>query len=470
MMFKLFKTRSKPSRRRSAPRRFRSAFVLRCESLEERRLLSAGALDSTFGTGGIATAQIGTTSTSAGGVVIQADGKVVTAGGNQVSYYEGHFALSRFTTGGALDTSFGSQGTVSTSFGKNIYASANAIALQADGRIVAAGWASEGVPGVGVPDDFALARYNTNGALDTSFGSKGKVTTHISNGIDQAQAVEIYSASDPNGNAGKIVLAGSSLQGGTRDFTLVRYNTNGTLDTSFGNGGIVNTSIGTGPAAAYGEAIQPDGRIVVVGYARGASPGPNEFAVARYNANGSLDTSFGSGGTVITGFAGLNDRANAVVLQGDGKIVAAGYATALDPSSGKNLESIALARYDSDGTLDATFGSGGLVTSDIFGGTNQVANAVVLDANGNIDISGSYSNSGGSVFLVARYTTAGALDSSFGTGGVVTTAFTGSNPSAYGIAIYPPSDPVNGGKIVAAGIAGSISNGTLRIAVARYLG
>ncbi|HEV3006057.1 MAG TPA: delta-60 repeat domain-containing protein [Pirellulales bacterium] len=464
----MFKIRPNPSRRHSAPHRFRSPFVGRCETLEERRLLSAGAFDSTFGTGGLATAQVGTSSDSANGVAIQTDGKVVTAGGNIVNANENHFALARFTTGGVLDTSFGSGGIVSTSFGKNVYASASAEALQADGKIVAVGVASEGTPGVGVPEDFALARYNTNGTLDTSFGSKGKVTTHITNGNDPASAVEIYSASDPNGNTGKIVLAGSSLQGAIRDFTLVRYNTDGTFDTSFGNGGIVVTSIGTGPSSAYGEAIQPDGRIVVVGYAR--SGGPNEFALARYNANGSLDASFGSGGTVITGFAGLNDRANAVVLQGDGKIVAVGYATALDPSTGKDVESIALARYNTDGTLDATFGSGGLVTSDIFGGTNQVANAAVLDANGNIDVSGSYSNSGGSVFLVARYTSGGALDSSFGTGGVVTAAFTGSNPAAYGIAIYPPSDPINGGKIVAAGISGSISNGSLKIAVARFLG
>jgi len=156
-------------------------------------------------------------------------------------------------------------------------------------------------------------RYNANGSLDTSFGTGGIVTTPIGNSND-ASALGIQSD-------GKIVVAGGSSNGSNYDFALVRYNTNGSLDTSFGTGGIVNTPVGSSNDYARTLGIQSDGKIVAAGDSSNGSK--NDFALVRYNANGSLDTSFGTGGIVTTP-VGSSGGAYALAIQSDGKIVAAG--------------------------------------------------------------------------------------------------------------------------------------------------
>jgi len=215
---------------------------------------------------------------------------------------------------------------VTTDFGGSDYGFS--VALQPDGKIVVAGYAG---------GDFALARYNSDGALDTSFGSGGKVTTDFG-GSYHPDGFSVALQPD-----GKIVVAGYA--GG--DFALARYNSDGALDTSFGSGGKVTTDFG-GSDAGYSVALQPDGKIVVAGYAG------LDFALARYNSDGALDTSFGTGGKVTTDFSGGRDVGYSVALQPDGKIVVAGYAGV----------DFALARYNSDGALDTSFGSGGKVTTD----------------------------------------------------------------------------------------------------------
>jgi uncharacterized delta-60 repeat protein len=181
--------------------------------------------------------------------------------------------------------------------------------------------------------DFALVRYNTNGTLDTTFGASGIVTTPVGTGHDVANALGIQSD-------GRIVAAGSSYNSGSNnyDFALVRYNANGTLDTGFGTGGIVITPIGSGFDIAYALGIQPDGRIVAAG---SSDNGSNfDFALVRYNANGTLDTGFSIGGIVTTPIGSSDDYAIALGIQSsDGKIVAAGYSY-----NGSNFD-FALVRY-----------------------------------------------------------------------------------------------------------------------------
>jgi uncharacterized delta-60 repeat protein len=215
-------------------------------------------------------------------------------------------------------------GKVTTAIGSGIDI-AYSVAIQTDGKIVAAGFSRSG----GSNDDFALVRYNTNGTLDTTFDSDGKVTTAIGSGADIAQSVAIQTD-------GKIVAAGYSNNGSNVDFALVRYNTDGTLDTSFDSDGKVTTDIASDNDFAYSVALQSDGKIVVAGH---SDNGSNEdFALVRYNTDGTLDTSFDSDGKVTTGI-GSEDDAFSVAIQSDGKIVVAGLR-----SNGNNRD-FALVRY-----------------------------------------------------------------------------------------------------------------------------
>jgi uncharacterized delta-60 repeat protein len=203
--------------------------------------------------------------------------------------------------GGELDTSFDDDGMVTTDFGG--LDEALGVAIQADGKIVAAGRGTA----VG---DFALARYNRDGSLDTSFDGDGKVTTDFGSPFDVALGVAIQ----PDG---RIVAAGTAAGD---DFALARYNRDGTLDTSFDGDGKVTTDFGAMDAALGAPAIQPDGKIVAAGYTTAGG----DFALARYNRDGSLDTSFDGDGKVTTDFGSPFDVAAGVAMQPNGRIVAAG--------------------------------------------------------------------------------------------------------------------------------------------------
>ncbi len=303
--------------------------------------VTAGSLDPTFGTGGIVTTHIGSVD-SGRAVAVQSDGKIVVAGYTDHNYiYTGmDFAVMRYNADGSLDTSFGVGGKVLTDVG-SASDFAYSVALQSDGKIVVAGYSV-----IGSQEDFALVRYNVDGSLDTSFGTGGKVTTGISY-HDYAYSVALQSD-------GKIVVAGRA--GG--DFAVVRYNTDGSLDTSFDADGKVTTPVGVGYGYAYGQSlvVQPDGRLVLAGYAGTVA----DFAAVRYNANGSLDTSFGVGGKVTTNVNGYGDYGGAVALQSDGRLVVAGNSLVL--GSGTYFT---LVRYNADGSLDPSFGTGGKVTTNV---------------------------------------------------------------------------------------------------------
>ncbi|MDR4481116.1 MAG: delta-60 repeat domain-containing protein [Nitrospira sp.] len=345
-----------------------------------------GSLDSSFGGGdGIATS--GTSFNDEGnGVAVQSDGKILVAG-----KYNSDFGLARFNSNGSLDTSFGTSGFVATDFAAGTDG-AYSIALQADGRIVLGGFAFSGTS-----FDFALARYNSNGTLDTTFNGTGKVLTDLgATSSDTGYQVTLQ----PDG---RILLAGWSDAGGTTDFALVRYNTDGSLDTTFNSTGKVTTAIGSSSDLAQSVTVQADGKILVAGQ---SSTAGNNFAVVRYNANGSLDTSFGAGtGKVDTNFGGSSDdRGASVLVQTDGKIVVAGTSTI-----GGDYD-FAVVRYNSDGTLDSRFN-----TRDSLGGTiayTEKATAVVLDNDVTIfdaELS-TLNNFGGATLTLARNGGANAQD------------------------------------------------------------
>ncbi len=390
-----------------------------------------GDLDPTFGSGGIVVTGVpGLYYATA--IAVQSDGKIVAVG-EVDSVSAGDFAVVRYNTNGSLDTSFGFSGAVFTSI-RSSYDGASSVAIQADGKIVVAGYSYDDIPG---NSSFAVVRYNANGSLDTSFNGTGIVRTSVG-GHSRSSAHSVAIQTDD-----KLIAAGGSWNGSNYDFALVRYNTNGSLDTSFGGTGKVIIPVGNSYDSANSVAIQADGRIVAAGVSYDDNPGNSSFAVVRYNINGSLDTSFNGTGIVTTAFtgefAGGYDRANSVAIQTDGNIVAAGVSTNY-PNPNPTFE-FALVRYNSDGSLDTSF-SGGIVIMPV-GNSSDLANSVAIQPDGKIVAAGKSWINTDYEFALVRLNSNGSLDTTFnGTGKVVTVT---PGNSAGSVAIQAD------GKIVAAG-------------------
>jgi uncharacterized delta-60 repeat protein len=422
---------------------------------------AAGDLDPTFGNGGIEITDFFGNFDFANSLALQTDGKIVLGG----TTYQGaasssaNFALARYNPDGSLDQAFGSGGKQASDFFGG-YDQADGVAIQPDGKIVLAGIAFQSTARNSA--DFALARYNPDGSLDQGFSSGGKQTTDFFGDFDQANAVAIQSD-------GKIVLAGYAQHDDdvfTADFALARYNLDGSLDQSFGSGGKVTTAF-SGGGVAYGIALQPDGKLVVAGAALNGGTGAYDFAVVRYNPDGTLDNGFGAGGKRTTDFFGGYDYAAAVAIQADGKIVLAG--TAAGQGTTFSTFDFALARYNGDGSLDQTFGNGGKLTTDFFGDGDD-ANGVAIQADGKIVAAGSAAHTSANTHLaLARYNPDGTLDQTFGVGGLRTTNLRGDSgdypDQATSVAIQG-----DGRIVVAAETQHDTTLSSLDFAVARYSG
>lgn len=357
-----------------------------------------GDLDVTFGNSGIVDSTIGGFSVGPETLLTQPDGKIVVCGMiyDDGDNYDSSF-LARYQTTGEPDASFGKNGKAFP-ISAGVYTGFDA-AVQADGKIVAVGFSF--FQGVG----FTVYRVNPNGTPDDSFGTQGLVVTHVGtetlNG-EFARGVAIQAD-------GKIVVVGNTYIGETSAFGVVRYNTDGSLDTSFNGTGKVITSLGVGGSSAESILIQPDGKLLILGNARDGDKGA--FGLARYNVDGTLDPSFGAGGTVIhavvpTGDSTLRDAA----LQPDGKIVAAGYTGSL-PNAGS-----AIVRYDPDGSIDASFAQKGIFTTET---DFKVGNSVALQSDGKVLAFGYVGFGNGPA--VTRLNPNGTVDVRFGVNGRVNT-------------------------------------------------
>jgi uncharacterized delta-60 repeat protein len=384
----------------------------------------AGHLDASFGSAGIFTFSLTTNNGSsnlASAVALQSDGKFVVAG--QLGSRSG---LLRLNPNGSLDSSFGNGGVVVTKIGGVILQNFGGLAIQSDGKIV--------VAATGVPARGQVARFNSNGSLDTTFGSNGIAAVQVATGLLVLQ---------PDG---KIVVTGSNGGFGS----LVRLQANGQPDTSFGTNGQAPLL-----EVASSIALQSDGKILTGAFGFFA---PGAGLIARYNTDGSLDKSFG-----ISGQAASTAPPSAIAVQSDGKILAAG-ANVSQLSLTGNASGFGLARFNSNGSIDTTFATRGGVTTGFPTTTTTADFAVALQTNGDIVAAGEAGNNGTSQlvesFALARYLGTGKLDSTFGTGGLVTTNF-GSNAVAFITSIVLQSD----GKIVVAG-----ADGLGGVGVARYLG
>jgi uncharacterized delta-60 repeat protein len=344
------------------------------------RYSSDGGLDTSFDGDGKVTTDSGYGYDVAYAVAVQADGKIVAAGNCWTASYD-DFCLARYNGDGSLDTSFGGDGKVTTAIGSG-YDVAYAVAVQADGKIVAAGSCE-----TSSTDDFCLARYSSDGSLDTSFDGDGKVNTHI-RGDDIAAGVAVQAD-------GRIVAAGTCLISSNWGFCLARYSSDGSLDTTFDGDGKVTTAFSSEADLGNTVAVQADGKIVAAGECNvDTTPGPGNgvFCLARYNSDGSLDTSFDGDGKVTTDISSRGDGVVAVAVQADGKIVAAGGCKSV----------FCLARYNGNGSLDTSFGGGGKVITAI-GTDFDRASAVVVQADGRIVAAGGCSSDSNWDYCLARY-------------------------------------------------------------------
>jgi uncharacterized delta-60 repeat protein len=428
--------------KRSTPRRgpavHRPSCRPRVEALEDRCLLSAGALDTTFGNGAgyVLTAPTNPSSVKGGEILLQPDGKIIQAGygyaiGKNGKITASDFVAVRYNSDGSLDKSFGTGGFALAASQQNpgngfaVYALSAALYPNAgtvnDGKIVLEGsYPVQLVKNTPLVYELALVRFNANGTLDTTFGSSGEVLTPFSVG---GKYNEVFTAGVVVTSTGQIVECGKGNASGNPTYTvLARFNANGTLDTTFGQGGKVITA---GPGA--NNLIQePDGRLVV------PASTSTSGAILRYNANGTLDTTFGSGGIVINSATSdyIGAAAYPAGITNAGKIVVVGDANGEWEFS----------RYNFDGTLDSSFGSGGMVNTQT--GSNY-ARAVALQADGKVVAAGDG-------FIIVRYNPDGSLDGTFGTGGIDTANLPGT-PILRSVALQPNGDILAGGDCVIGG-------------------
>ncbi len=393
-----------------------------------------GDLDTDFGTDGVMITDVNNGNDDGIEViVIQDDGKIVVAG-YSTNGSDSDFSLARYDESGDLDPDFGDNGIVMVDMGSSIYEKITGMGIQSNGKIVAAGHSST---------DVALACFQTSGSLDTTFGTSGKVTTDYSDTTSRIYAMSLQSD-------GRIIVAGTS----DGDFVLLRYKTNGSLDTTFGDNGIITTDFDGNTDTVYALAVQSDGKIVAVGYTLDTSssvdcgdelcamtvPG-SDVALARYSTNGDLDSNFGNNGKLTTDVQ-EEDYAYALAIQSDGKIIITG--------------STILIRYEENGTLDVDFGDNGIVEMDI------ESNAIAIQEDDAILVAGNKDNGSDNDFALVRYEPDGSLDTSFGDDGTIVTSFEGGNNDSI-LALNIQDD----GKIVA---AGQTDNGDdTDFALARYL-
>ncbi|HEX6180953.1 MAG TPA: hypothetical protein VFZ47_06875, partial [Chitinophagaceae bacterium] len=424
------------------------------------RLLEDGSMDNSFSSDGMQTINFGAGSFAKTVKLHQGD-KIVLAGHG----FSGLFCLARLLPDGSLDNSFSGDGLVTTTM--NIgFDALQSMAIQADGKILAAGQSFQ------IQRVFSVARYNIDGSLDNTFDGDGKLVDF------KPSSATIFLASAVQAD-GKLVAVGETyVTQDATDVCVARYNVDGSLDNTFSGDGKLLLKFGAGRNSVNGVAIQQDGKIVIGGESR-PSLYYGEFAVARLNPDGSLDNSLSDDGIVITDMGGFFDELRAICIQPDGKIVAGGSSNAIGPYF---LGSFALARFNTDGTLDNTFSGDGILVEHVafhdgiqtllaqpdgkiiavggsthydpittmeiviarynpdgtldvsFNGTGiqvasldvqTIAYSAALDASGRILISGFSGTGGAGQGILLRYLANGALDPSFSGDGVTTWSYSG---------------------------------------------
>lgn len=363
---------------------------------------------------------IGTAGSQIYGISVLPDGKVFAAGIGAMSTSD--MTIARYTEAGILDTSWGGTGVVFTDVAGDAQA-AFGMLVQSDGKPIAIGYSLVG----GSNYDVMAARYHTDGSLDTTYGTGGIAS--VSAGGTQLPRGGAF---DPDGN---LVITGSAAGVGI-DFLIARLTTAGALDAGFG---MSTTNFG-GTDVSLAVISYPDGRALQVGV------GNNNFGLARFLTNGSLDTTFGTGGTVSHDVAGLlfPETAAAVALYSNGKILVGGHG--LEVNSG--TMAFVLTRYHSDGSVDSSFNGNGVSYSPYPGAITDAA-AMAFQSDGKILLAGTI----GSDFGITRFLPEGVVDSAFGTDGFVRSDFAGAYDTGWSLSVQSDGKIILGGACTSGGVA-----------------
>jgi len=343
------------------------------------RLNSDGTFDINFGNSGIVIQPIGSSDDLGFSLAIQPDGKILL-GGDCYNGSNNDFCIARFNSDGTLDTTFGSpNGYKIQSIGSSDDYGFS-LAIQLDGKILLGGSCYNGSN-----DDFCIARFNSNGTLDTTFGTSGKVIQPIGSSNDWGRSLVIQ----PDG---KILLGGNC----SGDFCIARFNSDGTLDTSFNSSGKVLQPIGSSFDWGRSLAIQPDGKILFGGECINGIIN-SDFCIARFNSNGTLDRTFGNSGKVIQSIGSFYDAGQSLAIQPDGKILFGGECI-----DGIINSDFCIARFNSNGTLDNSFGNGGKVIQPI-GSLDDEGYSLAIQPDGKILLGGYCDNGSNYDFCIARF-------------------------------------------------------------------
>ena len=408
------------------------------------RYFPDGSLDASFGTGGKVQIDFAGSTDNASDVVIQPDGKIVVVGYATTAGGSADFAVARLNPNGTLDTTFGRDGKRTTSFGINSTDEARAVILQPDGKIVLGGYGN-GTGG----RDFALVRYNTNGSLDNTFSGDGRAT------LDFSSTDEVYDLALQSN--GRIVAAGYTVGFGSGAFAVARFLPTGAVDPSFDGDGKQTVDFATSTDVATTVAIQGDGKIVLGGYFTNPLASFNrDFAVARLNGTGSFDNSFSGDARATFAVSSLNDEATDLVIQTDGKYVLSGYAR---PESNQQNNFVAI-RVTSTGTLDNTFATGGILRQDLFGGSDDYAQTLIVQPDGRIVLGGQSLVSSWQ-FALLGLTADGQVDPLFGSGQGSTNVPSGFKRQTFASALQVD------GKLVTAGLV-EVTNLGQNILIQRF--
>jgi uncharacterized delta-60 repeat protein len=389
-------------------------------------------LDPDFGTGGFVTTNFSQFSTdAAGALAVQPDGRAIAAGSVQPNLAQSFMGAARYLPSGALDPSFDGDGltTVVFTVAPDISGAVGQVLLQPDGRIILVGSVGQS-PAV---LNYALARLNANGSLDGSFGTGGKVLTPMTSGV----AAGTDAVRQPDG---RIVVLGTTGSSSEPILALARYNPDGTLDGTFGVAGQVSLPLPT-PFQGRALALQSDGRILVAGFTGGAV-GPADIGVVRLLPGGAPDSSFDGDGFVSSDFGALEFASSLAVL-GDGRIVVAGHRST-------PMADLAVVRYLPNGAIDTTFGTAGITTADA--GASEFGQELLVQPDGKLLVAGALFGSPSDDFILARFQAGGAHDTTFGTAGFLRTDFGGMGPELLlAAALAGPDRILTAGRVALSG-------------------
>lgn len=403
-----------------------------------------GVLDNTFGTGGKVSISYDFVD-EIKDITIQADGKIVAVGTTDDQTTElTNILIARFLSNGTLDNTFGTNGWVTTTVVPNFNCDVFSVELQSDGKIVVGAETNDTANTAPLNGKFLILRYNTNGTLDNTFATNGILSVTNPSTVDPLTFTsDLIIQPD-----GKIVLCGAYYNTtNSTNFIFIRSNTNGTLDNTFGTAGISSISTVLGEAAPTCMSIQSDNKIALAGLVDNQTS--NSPFISRLNTNGSVDQTFGSSGFVTPAYSSSSAFKD-ITIDPSGKIYVCGF---------DNNGSL-IARFLSTGASDATYGNAGNIITPMGTQQTEMLNQLVIQPDGKVIAAGFADGH----FAMMRTTTQGSLDATFGTNGVVTTTFTsGIGSEAYGIELQSNGKIVLGGHNITANM-----NSAFEFALARY--